>query len=70
VYSDYGVSSPAKIGLSGMGHACNYVTATFTVEVVSYDAVGNLNRFRVSFEDHCEHAEPALRGTWDFTAAE
>lgn len=52
----------------GTGRGCNELTATFTIHELVFGAGGRLQRFRATFEQHCEGAEPALRGTWDFTA--
>ena len=35
----------------------------------TYDPDGTLRTFHATFEQHCEGATPALRGTWDFKAA-
>ena len=52
-----------------MGHGCTTSYSTFTVEDIGFDAHGTLRRFRVTFEYHCDHQDPALRGTLDFRAA-
>jgi hypothetical protein len=67
--SSEGASTPAQMSISGNGHACNYSHSTFTVEDIRFDARDVLQRFRVTFEYHCDHHEPALRGTLDFGAA-
>ena len=53
----------------GMGRGCNELTATFTIHELTYDANRVLRTFRADFEQHCEGATPALRGTWVFKAA-
>ena len=65
-YTDDDTSGSATMGISGMGHGCTSSHSTFTVEDIGFDAKGTLRRFRVTFEYHCDHQEPALRGTLDF----
>jgi len=55
--------------LGGYGRGCNESTSRFTVDRISFDPDGTLRTFQVTFEQHCEHAQPALRGTWTFNAA-
>ena len=56
------------LDIGGMGRGCNQLSGHFTVHELVWSG-DQLRRARVSFEQHCEHAEPALRGTFDFTAA-
>jgi hypothetical protein len=55
--------------LGGYGRGCNESTSRFTVDRITFDPDGTLRTFQVTFEQHCEHAQPALRGTWTFNAA-
>jgi hypothetical protein len=55
--------------LGGYGRGCNEPTSRFTVEALAFDPDGTLRTFQVRFEQDCEHATPALRGTWTFHAA-
>ena len=56
------------LDIGGMGRGCNQLSGHFTVHELVWQG-DQLRRARVTFEQHCEHAEPALRGTFDFTAA-
>jgi hypothetical protein len=51
---------------SGEGRGCNTLTGCFAVDAVTY-AGGALTSIDLRFEQHCEGAAPALRGTlhWD-----
>jgi uncharacterized repeat protein (TIGR01451 family) len=55
--------NPARGGLSwsGDGRACNALWGWFVVDSVSYSG-DELTSLEVRFEQHCEYAEPALRG--------
>lgn len=57
------------LSISGDGRGCNELSGTFTVNKIEFDAAGTLRAFEVTFEQHCEHFVPALRGTWIFAAA-
>jgi hypothetical protein len=57
------------LSISGDGRGCNELSGTFTVNRIEFDAAGTLRAFEVTFEQHCEHMPPALRGTWTFAAA-
>jgi len=57
------------LSISGDGRGCNELSGTFTVNKIEFDAAGTLRAFEVTFEQHCEHFTPALRGTWTFAAA-
>ena len=57
------------LAVGGYGRGCNELSGSFTVDELAFDPDGTLRRFKVRFEQHCEHAEPALRGTWEFSAA-
>ncbi len=57
------------LDVGGYGRGCNESTSRFTVNQLAFDPDGTLRTFQVTFEQHCEHARPALRGTWTFNAA-
>jgi hypothetical protein len=46
----------------GFGRGCNTSIGTFTVSDAVFGADGYVQRFRASFEQHCEGNAPALRG--------
>ena len=58
----------AGMSVSGDGRACKS-QGTFTIHEIVFDGADRLRRVRLDFEQHCEGNPPALRGTWDFTAA-
>ncbi|MDP3846343.1 MAG: hypothetical protein Q8R10_07970 [Pseudomonas sp.] len=51
------------LDFSGNGRGCNTLTGSFNVSDVSYDTGGTLKSLSATFEQHCEGAVPALRGT-------
>lgn len=57
-------------GLSvfGAGRGCNTLTGRFEVMEADYDVDGEVQRFAVDFEQHCEGAAPALFGVLRFDA--
>ena len=59
---------PTHKGLSvfGDGRGCNTLTGSFTILGISSDAAGNVTALAATFEQHCEGAAPALRGTIHF----
>ena len=56
----------AGMDVSGEGRGCNQLSGTFTVKHAAYWQDGTLKSFKVNFEQHCEHATPALRGTLEY----
>jgi hypothetical protein len=56
--------------ISGNGRGCNTLTGQFTVNSVNWWSDGRLRSASVSFEQHCEGATPALRGTFEFRAGD
>jgi hypothetical protein len=60
----YPFNPPTVPGLSifGNGRGCNELTGQFTVNAATFGPQGYLELFDVTFEQHCEGAEPALRG--------
>ena len=56
----------AGMSISGQGRGCNTLTGTFTVNEISTDLDGLLQSVSITFEQHCEGAAAALRGTLDY----
>jgi len=54
-------SAPA-LDVFGDGRGCNTLTGSFTVTQIAFDDAGAVQRFDADFVQHCEGAEPALRG--------
>lgn len=52
----------AGMDISGEGRGSNELSGTFRVLAVAYDSDGVAERFHATFEQHGEHAGPALRG--------
>ena len=52
------------LSVDGEGRGCNELTGTFTVTEAVFGGPDSsyLERFAATFEQHCEGAEPALRG--------
>jgi hypothetical protein len=69
-------ASPGHPGLdiSFQNRGCNTVAGSFTIHAVSFSdraetATGSsIETFSASFEQHCEGAAPALRGTFTYNA--
>jgi hypothetical protein len=57
------------LSITGEFRGCDEISGTFTVNRVEFAGPGALRTFEVTFEQHCEHMAPALRGTWTFAAA-
>jgi hypothetical protein len=51
------------IDITRGGGACNEVTGGFTIHAISFDRRGHVRSISIDFEQHCEGAAPALRGT-------
>jgi hypothetical protein len=58
-------SSPG-LSVSGNGRGCNTLTGKFLVTTVKYDLDQVPIYFGVKFEQHCEGADPALRGILEY----
>jgi hypothetical protein len=58
--------SAPGLSISGEGRGCGYSTGSFTVDHISWYPDGTLQAFSARFEQHCEDAVPALRGTWTY----
>jgi hypothetical protein len=56
------------LSITGEFRGCDEISGTFTVNRVEFAGPGALRTFEVTFEQHCEHQSPALRGTWTYTA--
>lgn len=61
----YPFQSPTGPGLSvsGEGRGCNTLIGRFDVLDIAFGPSGEVTRFAATFEQHCEGASPALRGT-------
>lgn len=66
----YPFHSPTGPGLSvsGSGRGCNTLTGRFDVLEAVYTASGQIERFAVDFEQHCEGLPPALFGSVRYNA--
>jgi hypothetical protein len=58
-------SSPG-MDINSPGRGCNTVTGQFSVIDATYHSDGSVRSFGVRFEQHCEGAQPALRGEFDW----
>lgn len=56
------------LDFSGDGRGCNQVSGRFVVTEATYGPGNSVDRFRASFEQHCEHNTPALLGEVSLTA--
>ncbi|MDP9403874.1 MAG: thrombospondin type 3 repeat-containing protein [Actinomycetota bacterium] len=67
----YPFQSPTSPGLdiSGSGRGCNTLTGRFDVLEAVYGSDGSVERFAADFEQHCEGATPALRGSIRYNAS-
>ncbi|MFE6888047.1 hypothetical protein [Streptomyces sp. NPDC057694] len=54
--------------LSVGGGGCNHSNGEFTVDKLVADASGQITALALTFEQHCEGADPALRGTIHYFA--
>lgn len=59
----------AGLSISGEGRGCNELSGSFTVHELQLTG-STLRSLSVSFEQHCEHMTPALRGTLNFRAGD
>ncbi len=50
------------LSISGEGRGCNQLSGSFTVNELTFSGSA-VKSVSISFEQHCEHAAPALRGT-------
>jgi hypothetical protein len=57
-----------QLDVSGNGRGCNQLTGSFTIHELVADADGKVTAVWLSFEQHCEGGEPALRGTFRYYA--
>jgi len=60
----YPFQAPSDPGMDvfGDGRGCNTLTGSFTVTQITFSSGGAVESFDADFEQHCEGAEPALRG--------
>ncbi len=54
------------LSVTGQGRGSNTLTGFFTIHAISISALGQVQSFAASFEQHSEGATPALRGTVQF----
>jgi hypothetical protein len=54
--------SQPGIDISGDGRGCNTITGRFVVQEIVFGPAGYVERFHVTFEQHCEGGDPALFG--------
>jgi hypothetical protein len=69
VYNDAGragFTGRAGMDISGDSRGCNAVTGSFAVHSLRVDDFDNPVSLRVTFEQHCEGRDPALRGTFSW----
>lgn len=57
------------LSVTGQGRGSNTLTGFFTVHAISLSALGQVQSFAASFEQHSEGSTPALRGTVQFNHA-
>jgi hypothetical protein len=58
--------SSAGVDVGGDGRGCNTVSAQLHVIDASYAADGTMKTFGVTFDQHCDGAQPALHGEFDW----
>ncbi|MGW7268530.1 hypothetical protein [Streptomyces sp. NPDC054842] len=58
----------AGLDVHGDGRGCNTTTGEFTVTKLARDGDGTVTALAATFVQHCEGAEPALRGTIHYYA--
>lgn len=51
------------LSVSGQGRGCNTLTGRFKVHAIVYSSTMAIRSLALSFEQHCEGAEAALKGT-------
>ena len=51
------------LSFSGSGRGCNTLTGRFTVQSIALGVDNHVDQFQATFEQHCEGASPALRGS-------
>ena len=56
-------STHARLDIFGNGRGCNGTTGTLRIISIAKDTGGNVIGLYATFEQHCEGATPALRGT-------
>jgi hypothetical protein len=56
------------LDVGGDGRGCNTLTGSFTITELVTDPTGAVKALAATFEQHCEGAAPALRGTIHFYA--
>lgn len=70
--ADFAAPGYAGLDVSFQNRGCNTITGSFVITqaVFGADSIGNptIQRLAATFVQHCEGAEPALRGTFYFDA--
>jgi hypothetical protein len=59
----------AGLDVDGDGRGCNELDGSFTVNELTFSGAG-IRTLSISFEQHCEHAAAALRGTLSIRAGD
>lgn len=67
-YEANGMGDNGQATLEVGGGGCNHSNGEFTVTKLATDAAGQVTALALTFEQHCEGAEPALRGTIHYFA--
>jgi hypothetical protein len=57
------------LNVDGNGHGCNQLDGSFTVNELTFSGA-DIRTLSISFEQHCEHGAPALRGTLQLRAGD
>ena len=61
--------SGAGLNVDGNGRGCNQLDGSFTVNELTFSGA-DIRTLSISFEQHCEHAAAALRGTLSIRAGD
>jgi hypothetical protein len=61
-----GFTARAGLDVTGAHRGCNAVTGSFAVHALRIGDLDNAVSLRVTFEQHCEGLDPALRGTFSW----
>jgi len=66
----FGDAGTPGLDVGGNGRGCNQTTGRFVVHEIAYDLRGDVAAFAADFEQHCEGADPALRGAIRFRSGD
>lgn len=58
--------SAPGLDVSGNGRGCNTLEGLFTVTAIEVKTDGSVKSVGITFEQHCEGEQPALRGTFNY----